>query len=340
VNSDAERAEFCPERLQGSEIAEANLICAAGLPGSEELDIDFCLTTLDRWAAFVAKFTQALLPHFESSPHEYENSRAYFLVLAMITALQKHVGIRYDPDLIPKNGEFATWDGTDSRRVFLHGIIQGNGGTCATMPVLYAAVGRRLGYPIRIVPCKGHLFARWDDPGGERLNIEGTNRGLSVYPDEYYRTGRYASTQQQIDDYQWLKSLTAREESGHFLCSRALCCVDNRRWKEAGDAWARAWQLMPHHMLPRIGLKNVLEQWRTELRQLVPPRSPSLDVYFPPRRYPEIPEPIEQELITFEVMERHLTNPELERTIWGPLRRSQGEWPRDVPTGVVVRLYR
>jgi hypothetical protein len=43
--------------------------------------------------------------------------------------------------------------------------------------VLYVAIGRRLGYPLKLVECKGHLFVRWED-AKERFNIEGTSRGL------------------------------------------------------------------------------------------------------------------------------------------------------------------
>ena len=73
-------------------------------------------------------------------------------------------------------------------RLFIHGIIDGPGGTCASMPVLYVAVGRRLGYPLKLVEARGHLLLRWDDPLGQRLgtpdvfNVEGRrpwNRLLS-----------------------------------------------------------------------------------------------------------------------------------------------------------------
>lgn len=43
--------------------------------------------------------------------------------------------------------------------------------------MLYVAIGRRLGYPLKLVECKGHLFVRWED-AKERFNIEGTSRGL------------------------------------------------------------------------------------------------------------------------------------------------------------------
>jgi len=49
----------CPDELQGVDIAEMNLLCAAGLPGAEDLDVDRCLATLDSWAARVRRETEA-----------------------------------------------------------------------------------------------------------------------------------------------------------------------------------------------------------------------------------------------------------------------------------------
>ena len=67
------------------------------------------------------------------------------------------------------------------------------------MPVLYVAVGRRLGYPLKLATTKGHLFARWDGldhsypAWRERFNIEGTH-GFSSYPDDYYKTWPFKLT--------------------------------------------------------------------------------------------------------------------------------------------------
>ena len=46
-----------PADLGRVDIACVNLLCAARLPGSEDLDIDHALTTLDRWADHVAAET-------------------------------------------------------------------------------------------------------------------------------------------------------------------------------------------------------------------------------------------------------------------------------------------
>src|SRR5207244_190021 len=99
----------------------------------------------------------------------YSNSWAYFRTLNLVTVLQRDLGLRYHKAEVPEAAEFETAD------QFIFGAIQGNGGTCATIPIVVIAVGRRLGYPLKLVSTKGHFFARWDDPSGERFNIEATN---------------------------------------------------------------------------------------------------------------------------------------------------------------------
>ena len=44
------------------------------------------------------------------------------------------------------------------------------------------AVGRRLGYPLKLVTTKGHLFVRWEG-AGERFNI-GNRRSVPAAPVE------------------------------------------------------------------------------------------------------------------------------------------------------------
>jgi len=116
----------------------------------------------------------------------------------MVTVLEQDLGVRYNParvndrdfqDPYCSNPSFK--DCTD---LFIHGILDGPGGTCGSLPILYAAIVHRLGYPLKIAKSAGHLFVRWDDPQGQfkgiraRFNFEASGRGLVVHPDEYYRT--------------------------------------------------------------------------------------------------------------------------------------------------------
>lgn len=122
------------------DIAELNLLVACGLPGAEDLDVGACLRKLDTWANLVRLNTLNWWSEFTGSPETFEHSPGKFQMTALVTILQRYLGVRYH--LAFSEGEY---DGTDSRNLFLHGLLSGHGGTCVTMPILYAAVGRRLG---------------------------------------------------------------------------------------------------------------------------------------------------------------------------------------------------
>jgi hypothetical protein len=129
------------ELLQHRDIAMVNLLCADGLSEAKNLDVATATATLDSWAKRVESETQRHLPKFKQRPEEFNHSEAYFRMLALVTVLQQDFGVRYNPERI-QSPDFA-----DSRELFLHGLLTGKRqGTCVSMPVLYVAVGRRLGY--------------------------------------------------------------------------------------------------------------------------------------------------------------------------------------------------
>ena len=60
------------------------------------------------------------------------------------------------------------------------------------MPILYIAIGRRLGYPLYLVQAREHFFgAGWEETGGERFNIEATTLGFTPRDDEHFRLFRF-----------------------------------------------------------------------------------------------------------------------------------------------------
>jgi hypothetical protein len=89
-------------------------------------------------AASCKRYTEHALPVFNRDPGQDTEPR--FRVRAMITHLQRDLGVRYHPERKADESVFRPEDS------FLHGILHGQGGTCGSMPVLYTAVGRRLGY--------------------------------------------------------------------------------------------------------------------------------------------------------------------------------------------------
>jgi hypothetical protein len=231
---------MCATQLVNQDIAVMNLRCAEGLPGSEELDIPRCLGTLDHWAIEVRTYTDHCFYMFQRNPGDYNNSEAYFRALALITVLQRDLKVHYDPSRITDP------DFRNSRDLFIHGMIDDdNGGTCASMPVLYVAVGRRLGYPLKLVSATSHLFARWDDGNKETFNIEGTNHGLTTPDDNYYKSWPHKMTPAQ-EGY-FLKSMSPADELATFMASRGDCLEANGKLPEAQVAYAQAHSLAPQY---------------------------------------------------------------------------------------------
>ncbi|MGO8745862.1 MAG: transglutaminase family protein [Thermoguttaceae bacterium] len=216
------------QQLGGRDIGSLNLEAALGLPGAENLNLDACVEKLNAWAKQVRAYTQDHWYLFQRSPEEYDFSRGHFLMLALVTFLQKHLDVHYN--LSFNEGEY---NATDSRNLFLHGVLSGHGGTCATMPVLYIAIGRRLGYPLYLVRAKEHMFARWEEPGGERFNIECTSPGFRPLDDEYYHRGPRPLTAEDLRAGNYLRNLRPREELAQFLCERTRCLIDHLHLGEA-----------------------------------------------------------------------------------------------------------
>src|SRR5262249_14472211 len=132
--------------------------------------------------------------------------------------------------------------------LFLPGIFGGRGGSCASMPLIYLAVGRRLGYPLKLVAAHDHWFIRWDDPAtGERVNMECSNKngGFESQSDEYYLAWPHKMTRRQAENCGYLQSMTPREELATFLRHRSDCWVHARTFGPALQARAHACTLVP-----------------------------------------------------------------------------------------------
>ena len=245
-------------------------MCAAGLPGAQDLDFARLLAWLDDAARQVDLQTRARLASFIENPAAFDHSLGRFCCHYLLRTLQELLGVRYNParaaDEKFQDPESPDADFSDASDLFIHGMMGGPGGTCASMPVLYVAVGRRLGYPLKLVEAPGHVFCRWDDPAGrsfnvpEVFNVEGTGYGISFHPDEHYRNGR--RKWRPIDEASgwYLKSLSPAEELAAFLGTRGSCLGDNGRIEEALQAFAWAIKLVPGDLRYHSEFTKLLKQ--------------------------------------------------------------------------------
>lgn len=292
------------EQMASFDIAEVDLACAANLPGSEELNPASCLTWIDRAAAWTRQNTEKTLDQFRRQPEAYGNSEGRFRVLAMHSVLYKGLKIHYNPARIddPDGGS------GDSRTDFLHGIIDGPGGTCASLPVLYVAVGRRLGYPLRLVRTFRHLFVRWEDQEGERFNIELNHTGLSTHSDDHYLNWPMPVKGTPLHRPHFLRSMSPREEVACVWLKRGYCLRARGRFRTAIKAFAIAGSLNPEESQESM-IKSMLSHWKAAVLDQFTERLQHPEIDYPPRLYPGISEGLEREIIKLDVTERSLSEP-------------------------------
>jgi hypothetical protein len=121
-----------------------------------------------------------------------------------------------------------------SRHLFIHGPLLGYGGTCVSLPVLYVALGRRLGYPLCLALSNGHMYVRWETGRDEgSFNVETTAIGLNIHPSSHYQAWPFPLTPQQLATNCFLRSLTPREELACFVGERGRCFAENHDYESA-----------------------------------------------------------------------------------------------------------
>jgi hypothetical protein len=282
-----------PDQIEQCDIGLMNLLCAEGLPGAEKLDVQACLKQLDNWAARVQFETQRHEYHFNEHPEQFRNSLGYYRMIMLEQVLVQDLGIQYNPDLalpqmegeIPTNGVAA-----DSGNMFIHGLFSGNHfGTCASMPVLVVAIGRRLGYPVDPAGAKLHLYVRYEDYNGKHFNVEPTvTEGFLTPTDEDYRNGngRFPATDEEIKDYGWLRPYSNEEALNQFLELRGICLADAKRYDEAREMFIKSASYAPDAPLRRQSLQKYLENlkeaplgdkiddWQAEIVSWAVPQGP------------------------------------------------------------------
>lgn len=251
-------------REQPVDLGIASLAAAEGLPGSVSVDRRVHAQQIDEMARRVASETRTYLHRFCRDPAEFRNSEAYFRMLMLVTVLQQDFGVRYNPE------RMLAPDFRDAADLFLHGILSGQGGTCASMPVLYTAVARRLGYPVYLVTTRGHIFVRWKTED-EQFNIEGTNQGLSVFPDEHYLEWPFELTRAEAFAEGHLRELSPAAELALLAVLRAHVLEESTSLEEGIELYAKACELDPDAIAYQGFYRAALAQEPQPSKNTVPP---------------------------------------------------------------------
>ncbi len=268
------------------------------------------------------------MPSFRQGRCDYPDSEPRFVIQAMVTHLQRDIGVRYHPG---RKAEADVFQPEDS---FVYGVIQGQGGTCGNLPVVYTAVGRRLGYPLMLAETKTHLFCRWDAlPWGECFNIEASGEGVSFFEDDHYQTGRFEMRPETIDACGYLESLSPRAEVASFMGQRGACWMQERNYGEAATAYAWANELDPRRgRLYSFLTYQAMQRWKETLQARLPSKLfPKLDLGLPEQQFRALTREAERELIGLRVLEGVLNDSDYERRWWGPLQRNPNVRPAGMP---------
>jgi len=192
--------------LEKADVLELNLLVAKGLPECQGLDIAACKQQLDHWANEVRKTLADDPMGFEREKEKW-GTRLRFELTVMGSVLMEDHQVRYVEKL----------DHCNADHKFAQGVLKSSTGSCATLPVVWAALGQRLGYPIKIALAPGHLYCVVNT-GAEKINIETTaSAHLSMNSDEKIRQW---CPDALVKDGTFMRPLSNRELIGLFLMIR------------------------------------------------------------------------------------------------------------------------
>lgn len=245
------------------DIALMNLLCAQGLPSSKPLEIETTLRTLDQWARLAQESERRYFPQYQQNPSRYDHSLAKFKAVNLALTLKEDLRCGYNMGLVDSSVMTdirSTRFFQDSSDLFLHGFMgEARAGSCASLPILMVAVGRRCGYPLYPVSCKGHLYCRWDD-GKERFNIEIAIQGVDSKPDSHYMAWPHRTNEAEATVEGYFKNLTPVQVLAVFSQTRAFCLLENGRYAESAAAYEVTFRGFPESRLNAQYLDNLKQR--------------------------------------------------------------------------------
>jgi hypothetical protein len=236
---------MCDEELAQQDIAVVNLLCATDLPSADPLDIPQCLRQLDEWAEYARQETINGYPRFQQNPDPNKGSENVFRLWALMHAIRIKSGLEakfmsgdqiegfeiIDTSMEPTGGPHK--NRINSQVGFIHGLLSPRClGCCASNPVLFAAIGRRLGYPVKLVLSVQHIFNRWVDDA-EQFNMDGSMKYIGSDEDHHYIDRFRPWRDWERKSTAFHRPLTPREELAAFMYNRCGCECANMRFDDA-----------------------------------------------------------------------------------------------------------
>jgi hypothetical protein len=259
-----------PEEVERTDIATLYLASLAGLPGTENLDLDGARAHFEELAMMVQKQTEATSKYQHSISADFKDtpeSKAVVLVEAlrsyeqdaersMNTSRPESLFIRNSSRPAPAATHFASpleaslagrpFDyrppmREDSILEIPHDVVTLNN------PILIAAVGQLLGYPLYLVKAPDHLFVRWQSPDGQTLfDIDEIGKYGSIAEDPIRPDDDYERPpEDEIKAGGYFKSLTHAGLFAFFLQARGNYLHAHQRPFDAELAYTAAHRFAP-----------------------------------------------------------------------------------------------
>ena len=155
-------------------------------------------------------------------------------LVAIADYLIKDVGVIYSSDKIDFKGakenkqggttllENVEGNDADPTPYLITNLLKKQQGNCATFPVVYAMLARRLGLAhTKLVTVGQHQFCRYDD-GKTKINIETTNpEGMGVGTEDFKYIRDFKPNQAMLKNSTTMKSQTFRQEISSILVTKA-----------------------------------------------------------------------------------------------------------------------
>jgi hypothetical protein len=258
------------DELAQQDVAVVNLLCATDLPSADPLDIPECLSQLDDWANYVYRETIRGYPQYLANPDPNKGSDAVYKLWALMHAVRalSCIEARFmsgntienyqtiDTSMKPTGGPYKYR--VNSQVSFIHGLLSPRSlGSCASNPVLFTAIGRRLGYPVKLVLTVQHIFNRWVDDT-EQFNMDGSMKYIGGDEDHHYIDRFRPWRDWERKSTAFHRPLTPREELAAFMFNRSICECANLRYDDALKSGKIAARFQPDHH------GYVEDQWNVE----------------------------------------------------------------------------
>ena len=198
-----------------------NLACATMLPDTLDLDMIACLKQLDLWARHVHHETAAESPPLPKRPWRLSELGGLLPCGDDGHGASARLRSALRPRLHQHQALHGLRGGVHSRSA------HGQGRHLRQHAVLYAAIGRMLGYPIYLCEAKAHLFCRWATKGRPgAVQHRGQRARANTPDDDYYKTWPHEISEKEVYLGHFLRNLDPYEELAEFMAARGHCLLD------------------------------------------------------------------------------------------------------------------